>query len=121
MIFIKSRSNKIDEEIAADLTGYLLSTKDRVGVKKVADHLNISEKTVLSAFLKVKSKGMLKGFIFDSETNEIVSPPSSTLIGSVEDLIIKAKLLELEHLKAEGKISEKAYEELKKEIEQKRS
>jgi len=114
---VKSRSNKIAEEIETDLTGFLLSTKDKVDLKKIADHLNISENTVLTTFLKIKSKGMLKEFIFDSESKEIIPPPSSILISSAEDLILKAKLLELERLKAEGKISERAYEELKKEIE----
>ncbi len=126
-----SLSNKIDSEIETGLIGYLLSATFPVHVGKISEILDISEKTVMSKFFKLKSDGKLEEFTFDSDRREITPPtltpgsPFTTtpqaLTSITEELLTKAKLKELEKLRKEGKISQEAYEELKKEIIERKS
>ncbi len=116
-------SNRIDDEIERQLVGFLLSTIGPTPAEKVAAYLNISTKHATKTFFKLKSKGMLKDFIFDSDHSEIIPPQtgsekSFTNSSKIADELLKrAKLKELERLKASGEISEEAYRELRKELE----
>lgn len=125
--WLRSLSNNMKREIETQLIGYLLSAQSPLHVGKISQILEISEKAAINTFLKVKSEGKLREFIFDNDRGEIIPPayqPGSLTAMTQEitstsitgELLLKAKLKELERLKSEGKISEKAYEELRKEI-----
>jgi uncharacterized membrane protein len=71
---------------------------------------------------------LLKEFTFDPDSKAIIPPVSQTQTSSegsfvsstsiiADEILKKAKLKELERLKAAGKISEEAYRELRNEIE----
>jgi hypothetical protein len=121
-------SERLDDEVEKELVGFLLSSGGPSPAGKVAEYLNISSKHAIKTFFKAKSKGMLKEFTFDPDNKEIIPPalqaqtdterPTVSSMSTVADeLLKKAKLKELEKLKASGKISEEAYRELRKEIE----
>ena len=121
-------SERLDDEVEKELVGFLLSSSDTIPARKVAEYLNVSSKHAIKTFFKAKSKGMLKEFTFDPDSNAIIPPASQTQTSSegpfvsststiADELLKKAKLKELEKLKAAGKISEEAYRELRNEIE----
>jgi hypothetical protein len=121
-------SERLDDEVEKELVGFLLSSGGPSPAGKVAEYLNISSKHAIKTFFKAKSKSMLKEFTFDPDSNAIIPPASQTQTSSegpfvsststiADELLKKAKLKELEKLKASGKISEEAYRELRKEIE----
>lgn len=123
---LDSFAYKMKNDLETQLIGYLLSNASPVPVSKVSEILNIQEKSVIKMFLKVKSEGKLRDFVFNSDHGEIMPPithlesPTITIPQASpsirEDLLLRAKLKELEILRIEGRISEKAYEELKKEL-----
>lgn len=123
---LRSLANNMRRNIETQLVGYLLSTQSPSDVAKISQVLEISQKTVINIFLKVKSEGKLREFIFDSDRKEIIpaafqsGSPAAVAQGRTssiaDDLLLRAKLVELERLRTEGKISEKAYEELMREI-----
>jgi hypothetical protein len=126
--WLGSVSKRIDDDIEKQLVGFLLSTPEPISVGKVAGYLSISTKHAVKTFFKAKSKKMLKGFTFDAEKTEIIPPnfqaqanigrPLATTPTTIaEELLRRAKLIELERLKVAGKISEEAYKELRKELE----
>jgi DNA-binding Lrp family transcriptional regulator len=121
-------SERLDDEFEKELVGFLLSSSDTIPARKVAEYLNVSSKHVIKTFFKAKSKGMLKEFTFDPDSKAIIPPVSQTQTSSegpfvssistiADELLKKARLKELEKLKAAGKISEEAYRELRNEIE----
>jgi hypothetical protein len=121
-------SVRLDDEVEKELVGFLLSSGGPSPAGKVAEYLNISSKHAIKTFFKAKSKGMLKEFTFDPDNKEITPPvlqaqtdterPIVSSMSTIADELLKrAKLKELERLKASGKISEEAYRELRKEIE----
>jgi len=123
---LRSLANNMRRDIETQLVGYLLSTQSPSDVAKISQVLEVSQKTVINVFLKVKSEGKLREFIFDSDRREIIpaafqsGSPAAVAQGKAssiaDDLLLRAKLVELERLRTEGKISEKAYEELRREI-----
>jgi len=129
--WLGSISNRIDNEIETQLVGFLLSIPGPVSVGRIAEYLNVSVEHARKTFFKVKSKGMLKEFTFDAERMEIVPPltqattavekPSHVSPTVTDELLQKAKLIELERLKAMGKISEEAYKRIREELEGKKS
>jgi hypothetical protein len=121
-------SERLDDEVEKELVGFLLSSSGPSPAGKVAEYLNVSSKHAIKTFFKAKSKGMLKEFTFDPDNKEIIPPvlqaqtdterPTVSSMSTIADELLKrAKLKELEKLKASGKISEEAYRELRKEIE----
>jgi hypothetical protein len=121
-------SERLDDEVEKELVGFLLSSSDTIPARKVAEYLNVSSKHAIKTFFKAKSKGMLKEFTFDPDNTAIIPPVSQTQTSSegsfgssistiADELLKKARLKELEKLKAAGKISEEAYRELRNEIE----
>jgi hypothetical protein len=121
-------SERLDDEFEKELVGFLLSSSDTIPAEKVGEYLNVSSKHAIKTFFKAKSKGMLKEFTFDPDNKAIIPPASQTQTSSkgsfisststiADELLKKAKLKELEKLKAAGKISEEAYRELRNEIE----
>lgn len=121
-------SERLDDEFEKELVGFLLSSSDTITARKVAEYLNVSSNHAIKTFFKAKSKGMLKEFTFDPDNKAIIPPASQTQTSSegpfvsststiADELLKKAKLKELEKLKATGKISEEAYRELRNEIE----
>jgi hypothetical protein len=129
--WLGSISNRIDNEIETQLVGFLLSISGPTPVGRVAEYLNVSVEHARKTFIKVKSKGMLKEFTFDAERMEIVPLITQTTTAAektsyipptvTDELLQKAKLIELEKLKAEGKISEEAYKRIREELEGKKS
>lgn len=126
---LDSFAYKMKNDIETQLIGYLLSNAAPVSVRKVSEILNIRERSVINMFLKVKSEGKLRDFTFNSDNGEIIPPITHLEIPITltpqssssmrEELLLRAKLKELEILRIEGRISEKAYEELKKELMEK--
>jgi hypothetical protein len=124
--WLSSISDRIEDDIEMQLVGFLLSAPSPIHIEKIAKYLNISVGYAAKTFFKVKSKKMLKEFTFDSERMEII-PPATQAMTTVEkpsytshivdELLRKAKLMELERLKEEGKISEKAYKKIREELE----
>jgi len=129
--WLGSVSNRIDNEIETQLVGFLLSISGPTPVGRIAEYLNVSVEHARKTFFKVKSKGMLKEFTFDAERMEIIPPFTQTTTAAekpsyipptvTDELIQRAKLIELEKLKAEGKISEEAYKRIREELEGKKS
>lgn len=124
--WLASISNRINNEIETQLIGYLLSTTGPVHVDRVSRYLGVSSKNALKTFFKIKSKGKLKGFTFNTESTEIIPPFSEAQTSEkllqtpariADELLLRIKLMELEKLKAQGRISEEAYREIRKEIE----
>jgi DNA-binding Lrp family transcriptional regulator len=126
-------SNRINDEIETELTSFLLSTQGPIPVGKIAEYLNISIEHARKTFLKVKSKGMLKEFTFDAESMEIIPQIHETTgmarLMELERLKAEGKidseayrvLIELEKLRSEGKVSEEVYRRLRRELEGARS
>jgi len=129
--WLGSISNRIDNEIETQLVGFLLSISGPTSVVRIAEYLNVSVEHARKTFFRVKSKGMLKEFTFDAERMEIVPLITQTTTAAektsyipptvTDELLQKAKLIELEKLKAEGKISEEAYKRIREELEGKKS
>jgi len=131
--YIANLGNKMRNELEEYIVGYVEATPGPIKITEIGEKLAITRKGTLKMLLKIKAKGKLKEFYIDTEKEEIFKEtphayPLSTTTATDrrttreeirEEIQIKARLIELEELKKEGKISERAYLRLKSELEEK--
>lgn len=122
-----------DESLNERLLGYVQST-DMVSLDVLAGQMVLTQKEAADRLAKLVSQGLLKDRAIDLQNQRVVktweAPQAEqpvtapqerpqAVAESDETIRVKAKLYELEVLRQQGKISQKAYDNLKEDYEKK--
>ena len=117
---LKDYSRKVEIDLEKRVIGTLESSGGKITVQEVAEIFKVRGDQMMNFIQRLLGEGKLRGYILDPSTGalskRVGTSPETSLRHEVE---LRARLAELEALRSEGKISERAYQQLKKELEEK--
>lgn len=120
---LKNYSQKILEDLEKRVIGVILSTTKELNMHELASKFELSSKDMAIFIQRLLGEGKLKGVSYDIASDTIMrTSPTETIKKETgaplrEELELMARIAELDSLKEAGKISDKAYDRLKIELE----
>ncbi|MEM2651439.1 MAG: hypothetical protein QXH32_05575 [Candidatus Caldarchaeum sp.] len=114
---LRDYSEKMLAEVHERVLGLLQLGESTILLTDLASHLNMTTHQLTQIIQKLASQGKIANYILNIQTGTLTrrEEPSKTFLSS--DLEARAKLIQLERLREENKISEEAYNILKDEIQ----
>ena len=117
---LKDYSRKMELDLEKRVIGTLEASGGKITVQEVAEIFKVRREQMMNFIQRLLGEGKLRGYILDHSTGTLSKgisvAPEAPLRQEME---LRARLAELEVLRTEGKISERAYQQLKKELEEK--
>lgn len=121
--YLKNYSQKILEDLEKRVIGVISSTTKELNMHELASKFELSSKDMAIFIQRLLGEGKLKGVSYDIASDTIMkTSPTETVKKETgtplrEELELMARIAELDILKEAGKISDKAYDRLKIELE----
>ncbi|MEM2941721.1 MAG: hypothetical protein QW304_09280 [Thermoproteota archaeon] len=119
--YVGDRLRDYSEKKLADVhdrvLGLLQLGESTIVLSDLALHLNMTPHQLTQIIQKLASQGKLANYILNIQTGTLTRREEVSKPFPSSDLEVRAKLIELERLRKENKISEEAYNILKDEIQ----
>ncbi|MEM1949150.1 MAG: hypothetical protein QXO30_01920 [Candidatus Caldarchaeum sp.] len=110
-------SEKMLAEVHERVLGLLQLGEPTIVLNDIALRLNMTPQQLTQIILKLASQGKLANYILNIQSGTLALREQTSKTSLSSDIEVRAKLIELEKLRKEDKISEEAYNILKDEIQ----